>query len=323
MRCAVVGERPLGINAMSTKRTEGLASRRSFLRVAAGGTTALGLTQESRSATAAEGPSHSATQTVRDRLWIFTVYPGGDNEGWGLPRPSRMTAAEGACYLDVPNLLFIRADGQPPLDQFEQWAIPFRPLKRVLWSLVGSGGKSADEERQRAIRLPRRFPNVVGFIMDDFFHPDGSGVLSPEQLQELRRQLMVDGRELDLYVVLYTHQLGLPVQKHLEFCDKITLWTWHSKDLADLERNFERLEKLAPRHGKLLGCYLWDYGAKAPMPLERMQKQCSLGLRWLQEGRIEGIVFLGNTCCDLELESVEWTRKWIGEVGGRRLDAQR
>ena len=219
-----------------------------------------------------------------------------------------MTPAEAAFYLGVPNLFFIRSNGQPPLTEFDQWAIPFRPLKRVLWSLVGSGGQSVAEERKRALELPHRFPNIVGFIMDDFFHPDGSGALSPKELATLRKDLVVEKRHLDLYVVLYTHQLHLPVQKHLEFCDKITLWTWNSKDLKDLDGNFERLEKLAPRHGKLLGCYLWDYGAKAPMPVERMQRQCELGLKWLREGKLEGLTFLGNTTCDLELESVAWTR---------------
>ena len=290
-------------------------ARRRFLQASLG-TAALGLGPTS--ALAAEAKS-APKGTVRDRFWIFTVYAGGDNEGWGLPRPSRMTPAEAAFYLGVPNLLFIRSHEQPPLPLFEQWAIPFRPLKRVLWSLVGSGGKTAEEERKQALDLPRRFPNIAGFIMDDFFHSDGSGVLSPKELEALRKQLVVEGRKLDLYVVLYTHQLHLPVERHLEFCDKITLWTWHSKDLAGLERNFESLEKLAPKHGKLLGCYLWDYGAKAPMPVERMQRQCELGLRWLKEGRLEGLILLGNTSCDLDLESVEWTRGWIARVGDETL----
>lgn len=293
-------------------------TRRRLLQAAAG-TAALGI---GRKMAAGDGPRPAqgpGRGTVRDRLWIFTVFAGGDNEGWGLPRPSRMTPAEAAFYLGVPNLLFIRSGGNPPLAEFDQWAIPFRPLKRVLWSLVGSGGKSADEERKRALELPRRFPNIAGFIMDDFFHQDGSGVLSPKELEALRTHLAVDGRELDLYVVLYTHQLALPVQEHLKSCDKITLWTWDSKDLKDLEANFERLEKLAPRHGKLLGLYLWDYGAKAPMPLERMKRQCELGLKWLRAGRLEGLILLGNTTCDLELESVEWTRKWIADVGSEPL----
>jgi hypothetical protein len=53
------------------------------------------------------------------------------------------------------------------------------------------------------------------------------------------------------------------------------------------------------------------------MPLPVMEQQCSLGLRWLQEGRIEGMIFLASCLCDLGLEPVEWTRKWIAEHGGR------
>jgi hypothetical protein len=45
-----------------------------------------------------------------------------------------------------------------------------------------------------------------------------------------------------------------------------------------------------------------------------MQRQCETGVRWLKEGRIEGLVFLGNTVMDLGFESVGWTRKWIQRV---------
>jgi len=114
---------------------------------------------------------------------------------------------------------------------------------------------------------------------------------------------------------VYQHLMELPIQNHLQYCDKITYWTWWSERLADLEKNFERLEKLAPDHGKLLGCYMWDYPNRAAVPLERMKHQCKLALRWLHEGRIEGMIFLGSTVCDLELDVVEWVRRWIAEVG--------
>ena len=259
-------------------------------------------------------PAGENGQTVRDKLWIFACVAGADNEGWNLPGPSRMTPAEGAYYLGVPNLMMIRWNDKPPIP-FDQYAVALRPLKRVVWSLVGSGGKTAEEGRKHALALPARFPNVVGFIMDDFFHRDGSGRLPPEELKNLRAQLTIGGRKRDLYVVLYSRQLELPVDEHLKYCDKITLWTWRSEELDNLEENFRRLESLAPNHGKLLGCYMWDFGNKAPMPVDRMKKQCELGLRWLGEGRIEGMIFLANTVCDLELEAVEWTRKWIAEVG--------
>ena len=46
---------------------------------------------------------------------------------------------------------------------------------------------------------------------------------------------------------------------------------------------------------------------------------CELGLRWLREGRIEGMIFLASCICDLGIETVEWTRAWIAEVGEQKL----
>jgi hypothetical protein len=261
--------------------------------------------------------SNTERPTLRDRFWIWSHVAGSYKGIFGLP-DSRMTPVEGAVYLGVPNVLFIRFHEKPEMP-FDQYAIAFRPFKRVVWSLVGASGQSSEEERKHVLDLAGRFPNIVGFIMDDYFHPDGSGSLSVEQLKDLRSQLVIGGKRHDLCVVLYQHQLELPVSKQLEFCDKVTFWTWKAKDLDKLESSFERLEKLAPKQGKLLGCYLWDFGGKKPMPLELMKKQCELGRRWLKKGRIEGMIFLGSNVCDLELEAVEWTRKWIAEVGSELL----
>jgi hypothetical protein len=262
--------------------------------------------------------SNAARSILRDRFWIWTHVAGSYKGVFGLP-DSRMTPVEGAVYLDVPNVLFIRFHEQPPMP-FDQYAIAFRPFKRVVWSLVGASGRSSDEERTHVLDLAGRFPNIIGFVMDDFFHADGpTGSLSVEQLKNLRSRLVIGGKKRDLYVVLYQHQLGLSVTEHLELCDKITFWTWKAQDLAKLESSFERLEKLAPRQGKLLGCYLWDFGTSKTMPLVSMKRQCELGRRWLKEGRIEGMIFLGSNVCDLELETVEWTRRWIAEVGSEPL----
>jgi hypothetical protein len=47
------------------------------------------------------------------------------------------------------------------------------------------------------------------------------------------------------------------------------------------------------------------------------------GLQWLQEGRIEGMIFLASCICDLGLETVEWSRQWIQKVGGGKLTRRR
>ena len=60
---------------------------------------------------------------------------------------------------------------------------------------------------------------------------------------------------------------------------------------------------------------MWDFGvAGHSMPLEMMEVQCKKGLEWLGNGRIKGMIFLASCICDLELEAVEWTRKWMKEV---------
>jgi len=81
-----------------------------------------------------------------------------------------------------------------------------------------------------------------------------------------------------------------------------------------MERDFTHLEKLAPETRKVLGCYMWDYGNKKPMPLNLMKHQCQVGLQWLAEGRIEGMIFLASCICDLDLEPVEWTRQWLTDL---------
>ena len=260
----------------------------------------------------------TANRTVRDRFWIWTHQAATHNVTWPDLAGSRMTPVEGAVYLDVPNLYFIRYENKPPLEEFERYAISFRPMRRVLWSLTGAGGATSDEERRCVLDLAARFPNITGFIMDDFFRPDNTGALSPAELEAVRGQLVIGGRRRDLHVVLYNSQLALPVRDHLAFCDTITFWTWTAGELPNLDQNFAALERLAPRQRKVLGCYLYDYGASKPMPVDLMRRQCERGLEWLRAGRIEGMIFLSNNSCDVGLEAVEFTRNWIAQLGDQK-----
>lgn len=270
--------------------------------------------------------------TVRDRLWAWAHEAGVYNGNWGLPGPSRITPAEGAAYLGVPNIIFIRYLGKPA-PPFEQYAIPFRPFTRVYWSITGASGATSRQERDHVFQLASAQTNIVGVFMDDFFDLDSGkaaqaaadnataapAALSVAELQDIRRRLQVGERKLDLGVTLYTHQLTPRVRSHLDLCDVVSLWTWKAGDLKDLEANFEKLRALMPGKRVLLGCYLWDFGTGKPMPLDRMKLQCELGLRWLKQGRVEGMIFLATNVCDLNLETVEWTRAWIARVGVEAL----
>lgn len=257
---------------------------------------------------------------VREHVWIWGHEAGSHNNAYGLPCLSRMTPAEGAFYLGVPNMILVRYNDLPA-PPYEQYAMALSPLKRLVWSIVGAGGTTDSEEIERVRALVTRFSNIDGVMMDDFFSgdPNRVGVHTPEHLQAIRDRLIVSDRKLDLWVVLYQHQLDLPVGNHLRLCDVVTFWTWWAERLEVLEQNFEQFERIAPSSRKVLGCYMWDYGNHKPMPVPLMEKQCRLGLRLLREGRIEGMIFLASCICDLGLEAVEWTREWIQEVGNQSL----
>jgi len=307
-------------------------------------------------ATAAE-PVGGGTppKTVRDRLWIFSVLAGGDDkslERGNVLGGSRMTPAEGAYWLNVPNLLLIRSSDEPPLPSsqgpraktsFEQYAIAFQPLDRVVWSVVGSGGKGGMSELAPVLDLAKKFPNFTGIYLDDFIidakrQSDGRVVgrpaITPDELKRAREQMKAVGRPMDIWVTLYTHEINPsrkiaspafrgcdpPLAEFLDQFDVLTLWTWNSDELPMLEENLATLEKIAPKGARIaLGMYIWDFHNRKPVPVERMQLQCELGRKWLKEKRIQEMIFLANTVLDVGLPSAEFSRQWIANVGKESL----
>jgi hypothetical protein len=236
-----------------------------------------------------------------------------------------MSPAEGAYYLSIPNIIMVQTGGEeakyghfaPPL---EQYTIALRPFKRLVWSIAGSGGVTSSGERGAVFALAKHTPNVVGVYMDDFFEEHGkTAALTLDELQASRQQLITLGRDLKLWVTLYTRQLDLPIGDYLRLIDVIALWTSRPEDLVNLESNLKKLEQLAPNSKKALGCYFVDYGRKSSVPIADMKDQCEIGLKWLRQGRIEAMVFLGNTVEDVGFEAVEWTRDWIRQVGETKL----
>ena len=143
--------------------------------------------------------------------------------------------------------------------------------------------------------------------------------LSAGQLGVIRDRLRNLPQPLDVWIVLYTHNLDPALKPYVAQSDVATMWTWKQEELANLQGNLERVESYAPGKRKVLGCYLYDYGEDRPMSVANMEKQCETGLRWLKEGRIEGMIFLASCVCDLELPAVEWTRNWIRRVGSEEL----
>lgn len=315
--------------------------------------------------TASAAPPASAPVTVRDHLWLFAVPADGPRnwyESAGYRGGSRITPTEAAFWLDVPNLMFITQDWNNPPPMWtestwkakttkEQYAISFEPLQRVQWAAVGSGGRGGLSEVPDIVTLAKKYPNFTGIFLDDVIRhekrADGSRVARPamttDALGAMRKQLDTVGRPMEVWSVIYTHDIDpqhpdfhpseSPLAETMKYFDVITLWTWKSADLKDLEKNLTMLEAIKPKTSRIaLGIYLWDYTgidpAKKddptykwgkPVPLDRMEHQCGLGLKWLEEGRISGMVMLGIAGIDQGNPSAPWMRDWIRQHGDKVL----
>lgn len=431
--------------------------------------------------------SNKVHKYVRDRLHIWT-HPAGSHDGYYLAPntfvKSKTTPLEGANFLGISNIYFIQYGEKPLLSEYSKYAQDFKPLDNVVWSLTGLAGKTSPEIRNKVFEIAKEYPNVSGFILDDFFkwgevrnheklpqwlakneadfpvtltlvppapvyldnihmaqtiwptgdyrtnefevefirnnkviqlvkgkldnipgniaqmESDGHTIdkvnirilnsydinkakscglsevqllskgkqisahdwevsasstysskhkpenifysefpstvkensneksqlkpvaasLTPDELKSVRKEAFINGKQLPIVCGIYENQISDRIMPHIEHVDKVVLWTWVADDLKDLKKNFEKLEKLVSPKPVLLGCYMYDYGGTRPISVEEMEFQCDLGLKWLKEKRIEGIVFLASNICDQNLEAVDWTKNWISKVGGHPVN---
>jgi hypothetical protein len=181
-------------------------------------------------------------------------------------------------------------------------------------------GEVSVEEQEHVLSLTRRTPNITGLVMDDFLNWDtGQPEVTLDRLAAISQRIRAFERPLDLMMVLYSHQLDADIAGHLLHCTQASFWVWNSRDLESLESSFGRFEDVAADVERYLGCYVWDFGARAPMPLDRFVGYCETGLRWLRTGRVAGLIFLPSCHCDLGLDTVEWLRSWIDAVGDDQL----
>jgi hypothetical protein len=266
-------------------------------------------------------PAATKPQTVHDCLWLWSHVAGSYNGMFGLPGKSRMTPAEAAFYMGIPNVFMLHREGtpEPPLEQF---ALAFEPLRDVVWGIVGDSGTTNEKEREMVLNLALHTPKISGVVMDDFFRKPKDGQVSAltlDQVREMKQRLHPSGKRLDLWVVLYEHQLDQPLTEYLALCDYVQLWTWYGQNLTGLRTNFEKARKLSSGAKMALGIYWWDFGNQKPLTMDLMKSQCETALQLLKQGQVEALVFCGSWLCDRGLETVAWTRKWIQDVGRERL----
>ena len=261
---------------------------------------------------------------ARDKFWMFGVRPHQDDvylgKSGGHRVRSRITPAEAALMLDVPNMLMINCEGEPvPFSEDAYgYAESFCRMNKVLWGATGSGGFRIGNEEKFICTLAEKYPNIGGAFLDDLFHrfrgdPD-SGEKMRSFLHEIREGLDKASRPMEMYIVWYTSEIdSLPVEA-VEDVDGITLWTFNCKELPLLEARLDGFRRKYPDKKLLLGIYMFDFPSGTPLSDEQMEHQCEIGLRWLREGHLDGLIFEANSVMGVGLSSEKWLREWIDKV---------
>lgn len=263
----------------------------------------------------------NAILKLKDKLWLWGQTANIHREY--LPRDSRMTPVEGALYFGLERCcrVVMHSLPKPP---FDQDSLAMRPLKEVVWSIVGAGctvehnnGKGDLEE---VLRQAAMFPNITGGILDDFCSPERIAAFPPERLHMIRKQLHEGPRPLDLWVVVYEYQLeDQTLAPYLAECDVVTFWTWYGKHLSAAPGNFNKLRKLAPGKRYLSGCYMFEYPGKREVTRDEMKFQLDWQLDAIRGGESDGMILCSNCVADIGLDAVEYTRERLLEAGEEEL----
>lgn len=265
---------------------------------------------------------------ARDKFWIFGVRPHQDDQHLGKNKEnrryawSRITPAEAALMLDVPNMMLIICDGEPaPFSATAYgYAESFCRMNKVLWGSTGSGGFRAGNEEKFICDLADKYPNICGAFMDDFLVklrslPDNErDKQAIELLNEIRSGLDKASRPMQIYATCYTTELERFSPEVFNCFDGLTIWTWNYKDIPQIREKYEKIEKRFPSQQKLLGIYMYDFPSGQPVPNDYMEMQCELGLTLMKEGRLDGMIFEANSVMGVGLPSEYWLRDWVDKV---------
>lgn len=281
-------------------------------------------------------------ETLRDRSWMW------GHESWqvdgkhaklfGLDVASNYYhMVEGAKSYGLENLNVIRWD--KPDKVFRD---SLKGMRRLTWPLSGNAGEDHTtyaELGDWTFAVADEMDNVTGFELDDYFvstnetptfacTPSGRKAVCPtrfpyDDLVALKRRMGAFKRPLELRLVVYDDLFKerkdpRDLKPVVDVVDSVTYWVWMADNIVHLERNFAAYRLLAPKKPTYLGVYLWDFGGAKPMPVDLLERQLELGLKWFREGEIVGLVFLCSSICNRSYPAVTFCREWISKHGDER-----
>lgn len=261
---------------------------------------------------------------LREKLWLWGHGRQCENiEGQplnlrGRPGIGRLNCAEAAREMGIPNIcrIVIEPAEKPPYDEELRTS---SDMENIVWSVLGCGKIDARCEVETILENAKKYPNITGGIMDDFFpntNHQKTKIYTPEVLKNMRSRLHTEaGRKLDLWVVVYRWDFeyeNFSIKPYLDECDVATIWTYNPQELVNLEDTYKKMRSVWGYDRPLYaGCYMWSFAEKKPISSELMKLQLDTYYKWIKEGKIDGIIFCHNYLVDLDIEAVHYTKQWI------------
>jgi len=161
-------------------------------------------------------------------------------------------------------------------------------------------------------RLSQQFPNVAGALFDDFIGAVDSHGYSYADCAEIRDVLKRHNPRLELHTTTYTHEVEAGRWgEYVSLVDGVFLWIWESKNLVHLDDYVRQCRNLMGDKPVVLGCYMRDYPARTPVPMDRLRSQWEAIPGYLEAGLVDGFCILGAYLIDHQPEQAEWIREFI------------
>ncbi len=167
-------------------------------------------------------------------------------------------------------------------------------------------------EAAKVSRLSLDFPNVVAAFIDDTHGVCVRDNYTPDTPAQISEALHSDNPDLDLWIVVYTHELDKDYwQDWVDSVDVINLWIWRSEEIPGIDDDIARCRQLFPDKRLVMGVYMRDYTPRIPVPLDMLEIELEAIARHLEAGTLDGYNILGACLIDQHPEQAEFIRDFI------------
>jgi hypothetical protein len=177
-----------------------------------------------------------------------------------------------------------------------------------------TGRRRTIEEAANVGTLSMKYRNIKGAFFDDVLVDNRPKweVISPDTYASIAAELKKSNPQLKLWARVYSQQLSeqgwAGFKPHM---DVVSLWVQDSNDLTNLDRHVDRCREIFPDKPLMLGCYLWDFRTKSPVPSDLLKLQWQRVLKYVEARKIDGYVILGTYLIDSAQEQARWVRDFI------------